>query len=50
MWTVGRYLKRWGFTPQKPVLDNVRSYLRSTQKYPAVIINYFQEEHVSYAG
>ena len=35
---------------QEELLDNVRSYLRSTQKYPAVIINYVQEEHVSYAG
>ncbi len=35
---------------QEELLDNVRSYLRSTQKHPAVIISYFQEKHVSYAG
>lgn len=41
VWTVGRYLKRWGFTPQKPVRrayerdpEAVRRWLR--QQYPAI--------------
>lgn len=41
VWTAGRYLKRWGFTPQKPMR---RAYERSdeavrrwlTEEYPAV--------------
>jgi len=41
VWTVGRYLKRWGFTPQKPVRrayeqddQVVRRWLH--QEYPAI--------------
>lgn len=41
IWTVGRYLARWGFTPQKPVRrafeknpEQVRHWLE--QKYPAI--------------
>lgn len=41
VWTVGRYLRRWGFTPQKPVRrayerdpEAVRQWLR--EKYPAI--------------
>jgi len=41
IWTVGRYLKRWGFTPQKPLRrayerdpDSVRRWLK--KKYPAI--------------
>lgn len=41
VWTVGRYLKRWGFTPQKPVRkafeqnpEEVRHWLE--EKYPAI--------------
>lgn len=41
IWTVGRYLRRWGFTPQKPLRrayewDSraVRSWL--TREYPAI--------------
>lgn len=29
---------------------NVRSYLRSTQKCPAIVRNYFKEKHVAYAA
>lgn len=32
------------------MVSNVRSYLRSTQKQPAVVKSYFQEEHVRYAA
>jgi len=41
VWTVGRYLRRWGFTPQKPLRrayerdpELVRQWLR--EKYPAI--------------
>lgn len=41
IWTVGRYLSRWGFTPQKPVRrafekspEQVRHWLE--EKYPAI--------------
>jgi transposase len=41
VWTVGRYLRRWGFTPQKPVRrayerdpEVVRQWLQ--EKYPAI--------------
>jgi transposase len=41
IWTVGRYLKRWGFTPQKPVHrafernpERVRLWLE--EEYPAI--------------
>ncbi|HUE12797.1 MAG TPA: hypothetical protein VMR25_01420, partial [Planctomycetaceae bacterium] len=32
------------------MIDNLRSYLRSTQRQPQVVINYFQHESVSYAA
>ena len=41
VWTAGRYLKRWGFTPQKPVTrayerndDRIRDWLK--YEYPAL--------------
>src|SRR5512135_2966024 len=41
VWTAGRYLRRWGFTPQKPVRrayerdpEAVRRWLQ--EKYPAI--------------
>jgi transposase len=41
VWTVGRYLRHWGFTPQKPVRrayerdpEVIRKWLR--EKYPAI--------------
>lgn len=41
VWTIGRYLKRWGFTPQKPVCqafernpEQVRHWLKI--EYPAI--------------
>jgi transposase len=41
VWTVGRYLKRWGFTPQKPMRrafeqddEQVRRWLK--EEYPAI--------------
>jgi transposase len=41
VWTVGRYLRRWGFTPQKPLRrayerdpELVRQWLK--EKYPAI--------------
>jgi transposase len=41
VWTVGRYLRRWGFTPQKPIRrayerdpEAVRRWLR--KQYPAI--------------
>jgi len=35
---------------QAELVGNVRSYLRSTQRQPQMVINYFQEEHVRYAA
>ena len=35
---------------QAELVGNVRSYLRSTQRQPQIVINYFQEEHVRYAA
>lgn len=35
---------------QKELLSNVRSYLRSTQRQPAVVRSFFEEEHVRYAA
>jgi transposase len=32
------------------LMDNIRSYLRSTQKQPDVVVNYFQHESVAYAA
>ena len=35
---------------QPEMINNVRSYLRSTQKQPGVVKRYFDEEHVRYAA
>ena len=35
---------------QSEMIRDVRSYLRSTQKHPHIVMNYFQEEHVTYAA
>ncbi len=32
------------------MMDNLRSYLHSTQRYPHIIQNYFREKHVAYAA
>lgn len=37
-------------TNQAELIDDVRSHLRSTQKQPHVVRNFFQEEHVAYAA
>jgi transposase len=37
-------------TNQAEMIDDVRSHLRSTQKQPHVVRNFFQEEHVAYAA
>jgi transposase len=34
----------------KQMMDNLRSYLWSTQRYPHLIQNYFREQHVAYAA
>ena len=38
VWTVGRYLKRWGLTPQKPVR-------RAFEKDPVAVRRWLQEEY-----
>lgn len=38
VWTVGRYLERWGFTPQKPVR-------RAFEKNPAKVDRWLKEEY-----
>ena len=35
---------------QSELLANVRGYLRSTQRQPTIVQNYFREAHVSYAS
>jgi hypothetical protein len=35
---------------QAQMINNIRSYLRSTQHYPVIVQNYFQEKHVAYAA
>lgn len=35
---------------QTELMDNVRSYLRSTQKQPHIVENYFQKDSVNYAA
>jgi len=35
---------------QAKLVGNVRSYLRSTQRQPEVVMSYFQEKHVRYAA
>jgi len=37
-------------TDQDEMMSGVRSYLRSTQRQPAVVKAYFKEEHVAYAA
>lgn len=32
------------------MMENLRSYLRSTQRYPDIVKRYFQEKHVAYAA
>jgi transposase len=34
----------------KQMMDNLRSYLHSTQRYPHIIQNYFREKQVAYAA
>lgn len=41
--------RRNAATPQE-LEGNLRSYLRSTQKRPDIVRNYFHEEHVAYAA
>lgn len=38
IWTVGRYLKRWGFTPQKPVR-------RAYERNPEAVARWLREEY-----
>jgi hypothetical protein len=35
---------------QAEMIDNLRSYLRSTQRQPSVVQNFFHEKHVAYAA
>lgn len=34
---------------REEMVDDTRSYLRSTQRRPGIVVNYFEGEHVSYA-
>jgi transposase len=43
VWTVGRYLRRWGFTPQKPVR-------RAFEQDPAAVRRWLQEEYPRIRG
>jgi transposase len=38
VWTVGRYLKRWGFTPQKPLR-------RAYERNPVLVKRWLEEEY-----
>ena len=38
VWTVGRYLKRWGFTPQKPIR-------RALERDPVAVQRWLEEEY-----
>lgn len=38
VWTVGRYLRRWGFTPQKPIR-------RAYERNPAAVQQWLNEEY-----
>lgn len=38
VWTVGRYLRRWGFTPQKPLR-------RAYERDPAMVKKWLEEEY-----
>jgi hypothetical protein len=35
---------------QAEMISNIRSYLRSTQRQPSVVQNFFREKHVAYAA
>ena len=35
---------------QAQMMENIRSYLRSTQRYPNVVQSFFHEKHVAYAA
>ena len=35
---------------QAEMIENIRSYLRSTQRHPNVVQNFFREKHVAYAA
>ncbi|SRR5712691_7651340 len=55
VWTVGRYLKAWGFTPQKPIRrafeqnpEEVQRWLKET--YPAVRAQALREKAEIYWG
>jgi transposase len=37
-------------TNQTQMIHNIRSYLRSTQRQPTVVQNFFYEKHVAYAA
>ena len=37
-------------TTAAEMISNVRGYLRSTQRRPDIVRNYFNEEHVRYAS
>jgi transposase len=41
--------RRNAATPQE-LVGNLRAYLRSTQRRPGIVQNYFREEHVAYAA
>lgn len=55
VWTAGRYLARWGFTPQKPIRrafeqdpEKVRKWLQ--QEYPAICRQAKREKALIYWG
>jgi hypothetical protein len=35
---------------QVEMISNIRSYLRSTQRQPKIVQNFFHEKHVAYAA
>lgn len=35
---------------QAEMIENIRSYLRSTQRQPSIVQRYFHEKHVAYAA
>jgi len=41
---------RWRARNQKDLVTNVRGYLRSRQRQPHIVRQYFQEKHVQYAA
>ena len=54
-WQVGRYLKKWGYTPQKPIKkafeqkpENVRKWLED--EYPAIVKRAKVEKAIIYFG